>query len=32
MPEASRMARIVADSFLAVAAELGNDTTARDRE
>ena len=26
------MARIVADSFLAVAAELGNDTTARDRE
>ncbi|XP_066395618.1 uncharacterized protein [Miscanthus floridulus] len=29
---ASRMARIVADSFLAVAAELGNDTTARDRE
>ncbi|KAL6907603.1 hypothetical protein ACP4OV_002642 [Aristida adscensionis] len=27
---ASRMARIVADSFLAVAAELGNDTAARE--
>ncbi|KAK3151167.1 hypothetical protein QOZ80_3AG0242570 [Eleusine coracana subsp. coracana] len=29
---ASRMARIVVDSFLAVAAEMGNDTTAASRE